>query len=126
MSLLKFDSIRNELMKDGEFESLLVLVRDGMYSFRTQIPALLLLTDEVLFYGGCAATESRFKRIPLKSIHSVAVRGWHSFKCVEVKYLGMEGERMIFFCPFTGEPHQPKIDVKKMKELHARLKKNVK
>jgi len=112
---------------DGEgLSGIQVLVRDGIFSFRNQVPAVVFLTKDVLYYGGCAATKNRFHRIPFKSIHSVSMRGRSFMKCIEVSYMALEGERKVLFCPFKGEPHQPEIDEGKLHELHAVLKKSVK
>jgi len=122
MSLLDFKSITGELAKHGEFKTINVLVRPSKWSGRNQVPAVLMLTKEVLFYGGCVATKWKYHRIPFKSINSVKVVGWGFMKCVEVNYLASEGDRKIFFCPFTGALHQPSIDEERLHELHDLLK----
>jgi len=125
MTGLDFDSIRGELFDSDELSSMVVFVREGFYSVANQIPAMLVVTDEVIYYGGCVGTKHDFHRIPLKSVHSVTLRGKSFMRCVEVRYLALDGDRKIFFCPFSGEPHQPGIDVEKLHELHRILKRSL-
>jgi len=123
MSLLDLESIQEEVLRHGEFKTINVLVRPGKWSGRGQVPAVMFLTKETMFYGGSQATKGKFNRIPLKSVNKVSVVGKLFLKCVEVEYMSLGGLKKIYFCPFTGEPHQPSIDEEKTRELYDTIKK---
>ena len=124
MGLLEFKAIKEELFS-SDLESIPALVRDGFLSFRNQVPALVFAAKDALFYGGCTATENKFCRIPFKSVSGVRVVGWRFMKCVEVEHMDVHGMKKTYFCPFTGEPHQPKIDTEKLNELHDLIRKAI-
>ena len=122
MTLLDFKSIEEELFSHGEWKSFNVLVRTGKWSGRGQIPAVLFLTKDALFYGGCHATHGKFHRISRKSISKACIVGRMFLKCIEVEYLGAAGARKIFMCPFSGEPHQPSLELAELHNLYNALK----
>ena len=125
MALLTLDAIKDELLS-GDLTSMHVLVRPSKWSGRGQVPAVLFISKHAVFYGGSEATKNRYHRISFKSISCVKIVGKLFMKSLEVEYLSVAGVKRIYFCPFTGDPHQPSIDVKMLHELQKILQKSVK
>jgi hypothetical protein len=122
LSLVEFKLVKDELDEAEYMQVLQVLVRESLYSGRTNRPATLIVTDKALYFGGAEGTDKKFKRIPKKSINSASKVGALLWECIEVRHLGLEGEARFYLCPFTGSHLAPKKDREQFDLLLSLLK----
>jgi len=122
MPQLEYEAMMDELSERGDAVFMHALVRTSLHHGTDNRPALLAVTDDVLFWGGSEATGGRFNRVPLKSIIRSSRAGRLLWECVEVIHMDTAGEKTIYICPFTGDPAAPRKDREAMEALFARLK----
>ena len=117
MPLVDFDTLSDELGSAEYMRVMYALVRTTLAHGADNLPAMLILSDDALFWGGSEAEEGKFHRVPLKSITGSAKVGRLLWECVELKHMELEGEKTIYLCPFTGPPQNPRKDSQSMEEL---------
>lgn len=125
MGEVPFDTVSEELSEARELTLMQVLVRSSLYNAYDNRPAIAILTDNAMFYGGQAGREHRFERVPYKSVVHAEKRGTLLWECLELTHMDLEGERKVYVCPFKGKPHKPVKDEDAMNKLQARLRQNV-
>ena len=117
MPAIDFDGMMEEI---GDAQSMTVmqaLVRSKLAHGADNRPAMLVLTENTLFWGGSEATGGRFNRIPLKSIVKSGRAGRFIWECIKVTHMEVEGERTVYVCPFSGDPAKPRKDRESMEYL---------
>lgn len=122
MPELDYEAMMDELSERGDALFMHALVRTSLHHGADNRPALVALTDDVLFFGGNDASGGRFTRVPLKSIIRSGRAGRLIWECVEVVHMDTAGEKTVYICPFTGDPSAPRKDGEAMAALLARLK----
>ncbi|MFH1055366.1 MAG: hypothetical protein V1744_04660 [Candidatus Altiarchaeota archaeon] len=123
MPLVDFDTVSDEIEDAGSIRVMQALIRSSLYHGADNRPAMLILSDKTLFYGGGEADGGRFRRVPVQSITRLAKVGLLIWECVELKHMEIEGERKMYICPFTGQPGRPRKDYESMEQL-LKLKEN--
>jgi|WetSurMetagenome_2_1015567.scaffolds.fasta_scaffold492183_2 hypothetical protein len=122
MPLVDFDVVLEEAGDAAETRFMTVLVRSSLVHGADNIPAVILLTDKTLFFGGSEATGGKYHRVPLRSITASAKAGGLLWECVMVRHMDIEGEKTVYLCPFTGSPASPAKDRESLEELLSRLR----
>jgi len=117
MASIDLDVLSDELESPGGLKVMSALIRSSLYHGADNRPALVILTDEVMYLGGSESTGGMFQRIPLKSIVASSRVGVSIWECVEVRHIDIEGEKTIYICPFTGSPAAPRKDSESMDVL---------
>ena len=121
MPVVDFSVVSDELDDAEHLNVMAALIRSSLLHGADNRPAVLIMTDKTLFYGGTEATGGKFKRIPLRSVVSASRAGRMLWDCVEVRHMDIEGEEKVYICPFTGSLGSPRRDVESMKELISSL-----
>jgi hypothetical protein len=122
MPYVDFGDISTEVEDASWLEVMPALVRTSLFHGADNQPAVVIVTDKVLYIGGTEATDYRFRRIPLKSVVDADLAGRSLWECVRVVHLDIEGEKRIFICPFTGSLGKPVRDGESMNALLSSLR----
>ena len=110
MPNVDFSNIKDELEEAGEMHVISVLIRSNLHHGADNRPAVLILTDKTIFWGGTADMSNSFNRIPLSSIVCAESAGVGPLECIKISHMEIDGEKTIFVTPFTGHPSLPKKD----------------
>ena len=121
MPVVDFGVVSDELESADHLKVMSALVRSNLAHGVDNRPALIILTDKTLFYGGTEATGGRFKRIPLRSIVNASKSGRLLWECVELRHMDVDGEKTVYICPFTGSLGSPRKDTESMDTLLSHL-----
>ena len=121
MPVVDFNIVSEELEDAEHLTVMPALVRSSVVHGADNTPAVLILTDKTLFYGGSAADGGWFRRVPLKSVVSACKAGGLIWECVELRHMDVEGEMRVYICPFTGSLGSPRRDLESMELLLSAL-----
>ena len=122
MPLVDFNTVSNELELTENIRVMSALIRSSLAHGADNKPAMVILTDDAIFWGGSEAMSGNFQRVSLKSIISSERTGKLIWECVEVRHMDLDGEKTIYLCPFTGSPSAPLKDRESMDALISHLK----
>jgi hypothetical protein len=117
MPLVDFDTMSGEMEAAKSVRVMQALIRSSLLHGSDNRPAMVVLTDDALFWGGCEATGGKFHRVPLKSVIASSKEGKLIWECVMLRHMDLEGERTLYICPFTGPPGSPKKDMESLGDL---------
>ena len=114
---MDFEFVMEELETAVEVRVMQALVRSSLGHGADNMPAVLLLTEKALFYGGRHDQGGRFHRVPLSSVTGLRRVGKLVWESIELRHMEIDGEKRVYICPFMGEPATPKKDVESMDYL---------
>jgi hypothetical protein len=108
MGFVDYETFRGELSLARDLCVCTVLVRGSLYHGADNRCATLFLTDKSIFLEE-AGDAGRLRRIGLNSARAEKT-GFAVWECIRISYLELEGESVIYVCPFTGDRRMPKKD----------------
>ncbi len=110
MALVDFKTVSGELDSADYMRVMRALVRSSLLHGSDNRPAVVILTDKALYYGGTEDLGRRFHRVSLKSVSKASMTGRLLWECVELTHMGLSGEETVYICPFTGSLNAPRKD----------------
>ena len=114
---LSEEEMRRGIRDSNRMHTMQVLVRERGLFFSNHNPAVLVLTDKGLFYGGSNDWNDRYLHIPFSKIIEAGLYGRSFTRSVRLVYEADAREKKVFFTPFTGEPAAPQLDVEGLEKL---------
>ncbi len=121
--LVDFGVVKAELTGASFMRVMRVLQRSRVFGSPDNVPSVLVLTDQCIYFGGTETSERKFHKILMSDVLDVGFSGTSFWRCVKVTYSREKKQKSVFLCPFDGEPHKPEINVEEMNELHELIKK---